>query len=158
VIFFCGLCRPAYPPFVQYPVTIEVSDEAGGAEVQAAADQLAINGVKTIFLAPGVNVEAVGSVLSSAGVRLIGVDSPSDDLKPAWVATIKFDPAEIIRQIWPDLISGQGNMDESASLSIVDVNRDLLSQGRQQWVEKLLSELAGGYIDTGVDPQTGDFR
>jgi hypothetical protein len=41
-------------------------------------------------------------------------------------------------------------------LAIEDVNESLLSVGRQRVVEQIRDELAAGWIDTGVNPETGE--
>jgi hypothetical protein len=43
-------------------------------------------------------------------------------------------------------------------LGFTSVNHDLFSPGRQRMAEDLLAELLAGFIDTGVDPQTGESR
>jgi hypothetical protein len=43
-------------------------------------------------------------------------------------------------------------------LGFTGTNPDLLSPGRQQLVETMLADLLAGFIDTGVDPQTGESR
>jgi len=43
-------------------------------------------------------------------------------------------------------------------LTLSNVNTSLLSPGRQRLVEKTLQDLAADYIDTGVDPLTGESR
>jgi hypothetical protein len=44
------------------------------------------------------------------------------------------------------------------SVGLGNVNPDLVSPGRQQLVEAMLADLRVGFIDTGVDPQTGESR
>ncbi len=157
-IFFCGLCRPAYPPFVQYPLYTEIVGGASQAEQQAAADQLLANAVDTVYLAPGTGDAYLVEYLVLAGVNLIGGETPADPLRVNWVATIRTDPAQAIRQIWPKLLSGEGSSSENASLMLTDINPALLSPGRQRLVEEMLVDLLAGYVDTGIDPQTGELR
>lgn len=157
-IFFCGLCRPAYPPFVQYPLYAELAGGAGQAEQQAAADILLANAVQTVYLAPGAGDAFLTEYLVQAGVNLIGGETPTDPLRASWVATIRADQAQAIRQVWSKLLSGAGSFSESASLTLTDVNPALLSPGRQRLVENMLADLLAGYVDTGIDPQTGEPR
>jgi len=157
-IFFCGLCRPAYPPFVQYPLYVELGAGAGQAEQQAAADTLLANAVKTVYLAPGAGDTFLAEYLVQAGVNLIGGETPADPLRANWVATIRSDQAQAIRQLWPKLLDGGGPFSESAALTLTDVNPALLSPGRQRLVENILADLLAGYVDTGIDPQTGEPR
>lgn len=158
VIYFCGLCRPAYPPFVQYPIAVDISGSSEQAAQQAAADQLIANAVQTVFIGPEAGDLVLLEYLSQAGLNMIGSGSPPDSLRPNWVASIRSDPAEAVRQIWPDLAAGKGGSLLKAPLAISNVNPELLSEGRQRLVEQMLSDLVEGYIDTRVDPETGEPR
>lgn len=158
-IFFCGLCRPAFPPFVQYPLTAELAGGADQAIMQAAADQLISNAVKTVYLAPGVADLFLLEYLRDAGVNIIGSEPPpADALRPHWIASVQFDQVAALRQFWPELLSASGGRVVEMPLALTNVNPELLSEGRQRLVERLLDDLSSGYIDTGVNPETGEPR
>jgi hypothetical protein len=149
-VFFCGLCRPTYPPYLTYPMYVELPSGASSADWQAAADTLKGSSVQTIFLAPGAGDESLLADLAQAGINIIGSVPPPPAFKDHWVATVSVDLTPSLRQLWPDLLAGKGGADLSPSIQIGDVNPDLLSQGRQRLVEELLENLQGGFIDTGV--------
>lgn len=157
-VFFCGLCRPYFPPFVQYPVTVGLLQNGDAAEQAAAAQRLISSAVKTVYIYPGVIDAGLLEALSQAGLQIIGGGSPPPALRTAWVATIQVDLAQALRQLWPNLLAGQGGQVLEAPLQLTEVNSERLSAGRQRLVEKLMAELAAGYVDTGVDPQTGAAR
>jgi hypothetical protein len=156
VVFYCGLCRPAYPPFVQYPQYVELSEGASQAEQQAAADILIQNAVKTVYVFPEAGDGTLLEYLAQAGVNLIGSGSPPATLRSSWIASIQLDVSSAIRQIWPRLMSGEQGIQMSAPLVLADQNPALFSAGRQQLVEKMLGDLLAGFIDTGVNLQTGE--
>jgi hypothetical protein len=158
VTFFCGLCRPAYPPFVQYPQFVELTAGAGQAEAQTAVDAMIGNAVKTVYLAPGVGDELLIQSLAQAGVTLISSGTPPAQIQSNWAAVIRVDELSALRQIWRRLLNGEGGIQMSAPLMLSDVNRNLFSMGRQLLVEKMLADLLAGFIDTGVNPQTGELR
>ncbi len=158
VIFYCGLCRPAYPPFVQYPQYVELSEGASQAEQQAAADILIQNAIKTVYVSPGAGDESLLEYLAQAGANLIGSGSPPEKLRSSWVASIRLDESSAIRQIWPRLMSGEQGIQMSVPLVLADQNPALFSTGRQQLVEKMLVDLLAGFIDTGVNLKTGEPR
>ena len=56
------------------------------------------------------------------------------------------------------MLSGQGGLALEGELQLADRNEALFSPGRQLFVERMLGDLLDGYIDTGVDPLTGDPR
>ncbi len=155
-IFFCGLCRPIYPPFVQYPFSVEMTGTPGQAEQQAAADQLIANGVKTVYIDPSLSDNFLLEYLAQAGVVLIGSEMPDVGLQSNWAASIQVDLASAIQTVWPKLLNGEGGSVVTAPIALTDVNPALLSTGRQRLVEQTLADLLAGAIDTGVDPQTGD--
>ncbi len=158
VIFYCGLCRPAYPPFVQYPITYDLPAGYGQAELQAAADSLISQGVATAYIAAGAADPFLLEYLAQAGVNLIGSSPPPASVKERWIATIQPDWLAGLSQAWELWASGQAPTVNSLPLALVDVNEALFSEGRQRVVEQVAQELSAGYIDTGVDPATGEAR
>lgn len=151
VIYFCGLCRPAYPPFVQYPVSVSISAGSSFAEQQAAVDNLAAQSVNTVFvMGELINPELV-AYLASKEMRVISDAFPSLENSPNWVATISGDILPGIQQIWPDLLRGEGGKLIEIGFNLEAVNPAWLSPGRQQYVEEIITEVNKGIIDTGVD-------
>jgi hypothetical protein len=157
-IFYCGLCRPAYPPFLQYPVTIEMPAGAGQSEQQAIVDALTASGVQTVYVSPGAGDLNLLDLLSQAGINIIGGAPPPPGLEDNWVATVGVDLIGAVEQVWPKLVAGEGGVRLDVPLVLSDRNESLFSPGRQGLVEKLIADLAAGYIDTGVDPVTGEAR
>lgn len=157
-VFFCGLCRPVAPPFVQYPVSVELPSNAGQAEQQAAAESLASQGVNTVFIAPEVQSQALLEALAQKKMGLIGTVPPPAGVKDHWVASIQSNWLDAVRQAWPSLLQGKGGVSLSAPLKLETPNPALLSPGRQRLVEQTLADLSAGFVDTGVDPATGERR
>jgi hypothetical protein len=158
VVFFCGLCRPTYPPFLQYPFYVELPDAASQVEQQAAVDQMVASAVKTVYVSSGAGDVSLLEALAQANIDLIGSESPAESLRDQWIASIRLDQEAAIEKLWQDLLNGEGGNQISAPITITDVNSQILTPGRQRLVEQMLSELLTGYIDTGVDPQTGQLR
>lgn len=161
VIYFCGLCRPVNPPYPipGYPLVAQLTDAAGPDEWQSAISNLTVWGVGTVFVDPEIASEDLYQELAKAGINIIGSGEPPPELKDHWVASIgSSDPVEAVNELWPDIISGEGGMNMGLPLTIRAANPDLFSLGRQALVNEMLAELAQGYIDTGVDPSTGESR
>lgn len=157
-VFFCGLCRPAYPPFVQYPVYAQLAAGSGQAEDQSAADTLISQGVETIYVTPGATSEALLGYLAEKGVHIIGSSPPPQAVQDDWVASVMMDWASAVRDVWPNILNGKGGQTLSVPIKMSDANPALFSPGRQQLVAETLTELLAGRIDTGVDPQTGERK
>jgi hypothetical protein len=151
-IYFCGLCRPAYPPFYEYPIYVELPAAAQSADWQAAADFLIDRFVQTVYVYPGAGDETTLNYLAQAGVNIISSGSPSETLSPNLVASLSSDPIPLVLEILPDLLNGKGGMDLPMPLEITDVNPDLFSPGRQRLAEEILADLVADYIGTGAIP------
>jgi len=156
--FFCGLCRPAYPPFLQYPVSVELTAEASQEESQIAVDNLTSNAVSTVYIYPGAGDIAMLEALAQAGIQIIGAGKPPASVQNQWVASLDTDLSGAVETIWPDLIAGKSGVKLDAPLLFTHRNERLFSPGRQRLVEKIMADLLAGYIDTGVDPNTGEPR
>jgi hypothetical protein len=150
-VFFCGLCRPTYPPYIAYPLVVDLPAGASPEDWQAAAETLKGSAVQTIYLSPGPAGESVLAAIAQDGVNLIGSASPPPALKDRWVATLSSDFNAALQQVWPDLMSGNGGAELSPSLVVSDINPDLLTPGRQRLVDELIQNLQAGFIDTGVN-------
>lgn len=158
VIFYCGLCRPAYPPFVQYPIAYDLPAGAGQAELQAAADAMISQAVTTVYVAPSASDPFLLDYLAQAGVNLIGGSAPPESVKEHWIATIQPDLLAGLQQAWEQWTSGAAPAAQSLPVAVVDRNEALFSVGRQRLVDQIAQELTAGLIDTGVDPTTGEAR
>jgi hypothetical protein len=157
-VFFCGLCRPAYPPFVQYPVYAQLAAGSGQAEGQSAVDTLISQGVETVYVTPGATSEALLGYLAEKGIHIIGSSPPPQTVQDDWVASVMTDWSSEVKSIWPSLLTGEGGQTIGVPIVIADANPALFSPGRQQLVAETLTELLAGRIDTGVDPQTGERK
>jgi hypothetical protein len=151
-IFFCGLCRPAYPPFNQYPMVVELPAGASQDQQIAAADTLINSAVQTVYIAPGAGGGALLEYLAQAGVNLIGGDLPPVQVQDRWVVTIQTDLVDTVEQNWEALLSGETGFSMDSPLVLMDINEALFSPGRQKLVDKTMADLLAGFIDTGVAP------
>ena len=155
-IFLCGLCRPSSAPFVEYPQFYDLTIGAGQEEQMAAVNYLGENAVRTVYVYPEVSDTSLLENLAESGIVLIGGVSPPDSVKEQWAATIVPDWVTPLHAIWPTLMTGRGGIQQEASIMIIDRNPNLFSLGRQRFVEQTLEDLLDGYIDTGVNPITGE--
>jgi hypothetical protein len=149
-VFFCGLCRQIYPPFITYPMYVEAPQNSSPQEWLTLADTLINSAVNTAYIPPGVGDEGLLEYLAGAEINIIASTSPLPGLKDRWIAIISADYPSVIRSTWPDLMDGQGGAVVPAPLTFTDPNFNLFSPGRQHLVEKMLTDLTAGYIDTGA--------
>ncbi len=155
-MFYCGLCRPAYPPFHAYPLGAEATTSEISA-VQNAISALTNLNVDTIFLSPELSA-ASAEMLEGPDVSYIGGESPGENLEEKWIATVRAAPELAIADIWDRVRMGEGGGTVPMPVIIEDINPERLTSGRETWVLEILQDLIDGYIDTGVDPITGIAR
>jgi len=158
VIYFCGLCRQTYPPYEDYPLYVELPAGSSPAEWQATADTLRDRLVKTVYVAPGAGDQALLTYIAEADINIIGSSQPPEAIRDHWVASIQPDYLQALQQVWPELVNGTGAAELPTTIEIDAVNASLFSPGRQMLVDEFLNDLQNGYIDTGVDPVTGEVR
>jgi hypothetical protein len=153
-VYFCGSCRnPLFPqPAGIYPVTVPIPTDANLGEYNAYADILSHNIVKVAYVYPPVATEDVLSHMAQKGLLLIGQNTPGEDVRPSWIASIQSDSDAAIRTAFADLVAGKGGRVVPTPLFLNDVNPDLLSPGKQRVVQEVLDGLQNGTIGTGVTP------
>ena len=91
-------------------------------------------------------------------MNIIASVDPPAGVKEHWVATIKTDTSAAVKSLLPKLLAGQGGATLEAPLVMDNRNPDLFSPGKQHLVEGFMADLESGYVDTGVDPTTGEPR
>jgi hypothetical protein len=156
VVYYCGLCRPVYPPYYTYPVVGELAVDSSPESQQAVADLLIASAVKTVYVDGAVATESLLDYLAQAGIQIIGDQAPGAAIQAQWVATIQADLAQAFRQAWERIMAGESGFAISAPLTIQYANEQLFSAGRLRLVEYTLEELNHGFIGTGYEPEAGD--
>ncbi|RCK74740.1 MAG: hypothetical protein ANABAC_1457 [Anaerolineae bacterium] len=158
VRYFCGLCQPLYPPFPvpTYPLYGQLSSTSASSDVDSLIAYFQTWSVKTVFFhqpAP----EWL-TAFGQAGFNLISDQPPPPTLGERWIVSIQsIDLASELRSLIPALLEGKGGQDVNLSLTLTHINEELFSPGRQAFTEQMISELVSGYIDSGVDPTSGEF-
>jgi hypothetical protein len=158
VIYYCGLCNPIYAPFYDYPLYVELPAGSSSAEWQALASYMVDHYVQMVYVYPGAGDQAMLDFLAQAGMYIISSGVPSETQRPYWVASLNVDVLALVQSLIPDLLAGNGGQDLPLPIAITEVNEDLFSPGKQALANKLLQDLQAGYIDTGADPATGEFK
>ncbi len=146
VEYVCGLCRPAYPPFLPYPIDASPPK----ADPEAAVSALLEAGVTTAYLYADSESQRLFDLASQAGLRLVGEISPTVAWQDLWVASVGFDLRGALSEAWRDLSQSQGGYTAELPVALKDVNPTILTQGRRRAVEVILSDLNRGYIGTGT--------
>lgn len=159
-VYFCGLCRPAHPPFYEYPLYIELPSTASSVEWQEAANYMVDHYVQTVYVFPGAGDESMLSVLAGAKVNIISSGDPPVADQPSWVVALTTDPMPVIQDEVSGLLDGSlmGGQTLKVPIEFTQMNMTIFTPGKQRLAEQVLSDLQADYIDTGVDLTTGENR
>jgi len=156
VSYFCGQCASAIYPLNKYPFISQQPANSPPANWQAAFNEINMNKVNVLYLPDAAVSVELGSYLAGIDVAVIGDQTPPDELRSRWVATISSDGLSPLREIWTDLLNGQGGKVMNANLKISEVNYISLtdglvwlSQGKMDLVFKVIALLRDGKIYTG---------
>jgi hypothetical protein len=150
--YFCGLCNPFLGPFEDYPVSVEVPEDAKPNEYGAYADAL-LRGprAETLFFQPGLGIPELYDYLNTVGVFMIGTESPAKRY-PGWVVTLQPNYLEAIKPAFLELVAGQGGKSFPSPMRLTDANEDVFGAGKQRLAQETLQNLLGGFISTSKQP------
>jgi hypothetical protein len=156
VSYFCGQCASVVYPLNKYPLTSQQPANSPPANWQAAFNEINANKINVLYLPGAVASAELGTFLSSIDIAVIGDQAPPEELRSRWVATISPDGMSPLRDIWSDLLIGQGGKVLNASMKITDINfisltdgLVWLSQGKMDLLNKVIGLLRDGQIYTG---------
>ena len=107
--------------------------------------------VETMFISPEIESEQLLRYLAQEEVEIIGGAPPPDEIRSQWVASLEYDLFQAFQLYWPEFTAGAEGQSIVVPLVITNVNPDLLSPGRQQFVEIMLANLMAGFVDYGLD-------
>ncbi len=153
-VFYCGLCNPAQPPFVDYPMQLSTSTQES--EMAAAASALQAAAVGAVYIPDRAALQALAPLITNEGLLLLGPGLPGESLRPSWLVSVRADPASAVRAAWPDLIAGKASGSQPMPLRVADAHPDWLSPGKLALLNNLLTALIQGEVGTGVDPRSGE--
>jgi hypothetical protein len=149
--YFCGVCSTGWP-LISYPVVTSLPSASDGPAWQTAgAGLFDTQKVEVYYISPEaaraeVLDDLAGKVQFETTVTLVGGQTPPETIRSQWAATVTFDLAGPLQQIWPDVLAGKGGAALEAPLKLEDVNPDLLGAGRQRLANELMDEIAAGRV------------
>ena len=150
--YFCGVCAPGWPLGEKYPQAGVLAGASDGPAWQtSAAGLFDVQKVDAYYLSAEAAKNEVVSYLQGKDqygtpVRVAGAIDPPEALQAQWAATVRFDLASGLREVWPDAAAGKGGLVVEAPLVIENVNSDHLGEGRMRLVNDLLAEIRAGVI------------
>ncbi len=146
--YFCGICNPFYAPHVRFPLTAALPLGSDFNAWRQAVDELLLKVVYVIYIAPEVaSPELLTYLAVEKNLILLGGQSPPDEVRPRWAATITSDILTPLQELLPTLLAGEGGKVLPANLIFTDVQPALFSPGRQMLVEQIRDDLREGWIE-----------
>ena len=154
VSYYCGLCAAVINPLNTYPVLSQQPVNSSPANWQAAFNEINASKVNVLFLPGDAASTELGIYLAGMDVAVIGNQTPPEELRSRWVATISSDGLSPLREIWNDLLEGESGKVVNASLKISEVNYVTvtdglvwLSQGKMDLLNKVIALLREDLIN-----------
>jgi hypothetical protein len=152
--YYCGPCASLLYPLNKYPFISTQPAASPPSAWQAGFDAINVNKINLLFVAKEAASPELLAYLAALDVAMIGNQSPPAEGKAKWVATIYSDGITPIREIWQDLLAGNGGKVLNAALKISDnqyvsVGDGLvwLSQGKLNFAQKTMDLLQDNFIN-----------
>lgn len=144
--YYCGICASVRPPVIRFPLIARLSYTSDASIWQPMVESLRSNVVYAMYISPESANPDMVSALAQQGYILIGSQAPSQEVMSRWAATVEHDALSTLQELWPALVAGDGGRVISPSLRINDINRNILSVGRQRLLEDVIAKLEAGAV------------
>lgn len=145
--YFCGLCSPSIPPYIKYPLVATQPAGSSPSAWQAAFDQMYINGVRVLYVAPEAYSQELFTYLVGREITLFGFQTPLDAARPRWATTLSVDGLAPLREIWPDLMSGKGGKIVYGGVRFSEVQPAFISPGKLEYFQKTMGLIRSGLLN-----------
>lgn len=144
--YFCGICNVLYPPYVHFPLVGSLPSGSDAQAWQSAAETLEQSTIYVIYVAPEASSPELMSYLAQKGLTILGGRTPPVEARSSYAGTVSSDVLAALKELWPEILAGNGGQAVSARLQISDVNPALLSPGRQLLAEGVMEDLESGLL------------
>jgi len=140
VRFYCGICRPLFPPYNTFPQWEMLASENAVQGFQTSIDTLVNNGVEVLFVPQLLHSTELLAYLSELGVKVVSDASP-DSPGNNWVGTVTTDPAAVLVSLWPEIIDGTDGVKVPSPIAVIDTGSGLLTEGRRYLFDEMAENL-----------------
>ncbi|NMC45433.1 MAG: hypothetical protein GYA52_01240 [Chloroflexi bacterium] len=144
--YFCGLCNALIFPLNTYPMIKELPQSSSPAEWIAGFNELYANSILFIYVPPQAYSPDLFSFIAQTNVKVIGISSPPAEAQAIWAGTFRIDGFSPMKEVWNDVIAGNGGKTVNASLYLTDTQNGFISPGKQTLIEKVVAEIQAGRI------------
>jgi hypothetical protein len=157
MIYYCGSCPKTlyyfdiYGNALEYPQVVEIPADEKKELYPAYGNLLTDKKVAMVYVYPTIATNELLTTIGTNGVISIGDVTPNP--RPVyWTASLQPDVVKAIQAAWPDLMAGRGGLTFNPPFTLIDVDPNILTPGKQQLAEQVLADLLGGRINIGLQP------
>ncbi|MBI9049453.1 MAG: hypothetical protein JEZ00_08535 [Anaerolineaceae bacterium] len=146
--YFCGRCSPIVPPYLQFPLVINLPANSPAALWNSSFEGIAENRLNIVFIDGSITDAGIYTMMADHGLMMLGSGNPPDAVRDRWAATISSDLSGTLSAIWPDIQAGNSVGEIYAQLELSNVNSNLAGDGVVQFFNAMAEELEMGLIAT----------
>lgn len=145
--YFCGNCRPALAPYVNFPIVISLPGASSPESWSSQFDEAQRNFIYTAFLSDEAVSQDLLQKLISLNVRMIGVSTPPAGLEGNWLATINFDWGASLNRVISRALNGEAEGTVPLVLSVIPgaLTEDF-SSGKALLLQRAYDDLLSGRL------------
>ncbi|MBN1267126.1 MAG: hypothetical protein JXA25_16670 [Anaerolineales bacterium] len=143
--YYCGHCSPQYPPYIDYPAYVQLSEPYTSEKISAVLSTLQQESVTTVYLHPFIHSEELNQSLKDAGLKLIGNQLLIVETNPLFDLIIGPDSSAVTEEILPALTQGVIPEPLSPPAGVL-INSGWISDGRMQHLDEIIKMLNEGSI------------
>ena len=145
--YFCGNCMPALAPYVSFPLIITLPSDSAPETWSSQFDEAQKSFIYTAFLADEAVSESLLQKLVGLNVQILGVSDPPEGMENNWLASIRFDWAETLRQIMQRSDAGEKQGSAALILSITPgALSESFSVGKANVLRRAYNDLLSGLL------------
>ena len=132
---------------MHFPIAAEVPAGSPASDWVNALTQLNKSVLFGVYVSPeAASPELYSALVEKRMVIIGGGQTPPDNMKELWVASLADDLQTPLKVLIPQALSGKGGVAVPVGVLITDVNPDLLSPGRQALVQQALEDLSANRL------------
>ena len=145
--YFCGNCRPAMAPYVDFPIVISLPGDSAPESWSAQFDEAQRSFIYTAFISDEAISQELLQKLVGLNVQMIGVSAPPAGLEGNWLATINFDWEASLRQVISRTLSGETEGSLPLILSVMPgALTDEFFAGKTTLLQRAYDDLLSGKL------------
>ena len=155
--FFCGACRPLYPPYNAFPQRETLPKDDSSFDFKPTIDTLMAKEIEVLFVDGRLASTELFTYLNNWDVLYVSDISPffhpwMQLVRNNWVGTVRPDVESALEEIFPLLLEGEGNHDVSVRMVVTSTEEGLLSEGRQRVFDEFADDLLNGLVSPETIP------